>query len=132
MKIYALEQKPEAVALIQKNKEKFGRENLTIVEAKAPEKLNELPTASHAFIGGSGGNLKEILTELYQINPNMRIVINAVSMETICEIKECLDAYQMKDTEVVQMQVSRAKQAGSYHLMRAENPVWICTFQFCE
>lgn len=132
IKVYALEQKPEAVALIQKNKEKFGRENLTIVEAKAPEKLNELPTASHAFIGGSGGNLKEILTELYQINPNMRIVINAVSMETICEIKECLDAYQMKDTEVVQMQVSRAKQAGAYHLMRAENPVWICAFQFCE
>lgn len=132
IKVYALEQKPEAVDLIQKNKEKFGRENLTIVEAKAPEKLNELPTASHAFIGGSGGNLKEILTELYQINPNMRIVINAVSMETICEIKECLDAYQMKDTEVVQMQVSRAKQAGAYHLMRAENPVWICAFQFCE
>lgn len=130
--VYALEQKPEAVALIQKNKEKFGRENLTIVEAKAPEKLRELPIASHAFIGGSGGNLKEILTELYRINPNMRIVINAVSMETICEIKECLDAYPMKDTEVVQMQVSRAKKAGCYHLMRAENPVWICSFQFCE
>lgn len=132
IKVYALEQKPEAVALIQKNKEKFSRENLTIVEAKAPEKLKELPIASHAFIGGSGGNLKEILTELYEINPNMRIVINAVSMETICEIKECLEVCQMKDAEVVQMQVSRAKKAGSYHLMRAENPVWICSFQFCE
>lgn len=132
IKVYALEQKAEAVSLIQKNKEKFGAENLTVVEAKAPEKLAELPVASHAFIGGSGGNLKAILRELYQINPKMRVVMNAVSMETICEMKECLGLYKIQKEEVVQLQVSRARKTGEYHLMRAENPVWICAFQFCE
>ena len=60
----------------------------------------------------------------------MRVVINAVSMETICEIKEILSLYPVKNEEMVQMQVSRAKRAGEHHLMLAENPVWICAFDF--
>lgn len=130
IKVYAIEQKPEAVALIEKNKEKFDLENLEIVEAKAPDRLNELPIASHAFIGGSSGQLKEILKTLYEMNPEMRIVMNAVSLETICEIKECMELFQIIDEEVVQVQVSRTRKAGNYHLMSAENPVWICAFQF--
>ena len=130
IQVYAVEQKKEAVSLIWQNKEKFHLENITVIEAKAPEGLSELPKATHAFIGGSGGNLKEILRTLYDLNPDMRVVINAVSMETICEIKEILSLYKVKNEEIVQMQVSRAKKTGQYHLMQAENPVWICAFDF--
>lgn len=130
IQVYAVEQKKEAVSLIQQNKEKFDLENVTVIEAKAPERLQDLPKATHAFIGGSGGNLKEILSVLYEMNPNMRVVINAISMETICEIKEILMLYRIKNEEIVQMQVSRAKEAGKYHIMQAENPVWICSFDF--
>ncbi|MCM1253359.1 MAG: precorrin-6A reductase [Clostridium sp.] len=130
IQVYALEKKKEAVSLIQKNKNKFGLENITVVETDAPEGLSALPAATHAFIGGSGGRLKEILDALKKINPAMRIVINAISMETICEIKEVLSGYSIKEKEVIQMQISRAKEAGGYHLMRAENPVWICSFCF--
>lgn len=130
--VYAIEQKKEAVSLIQQNKEKFQLENVTVIEAKAPEGLQDLPKATHAFIGGSGGNLKEILQALYEMNPKMRVVINAISMETICEIREILTLYQVEDEEIVQMQVSRAKEVGKYHLMQAENPVWICAFEFSQ
>ncbi len=130
IQVYAIEQKKEAVSLIRQNKEKFQLENITVIEAKAPDGLRDLPKASHAFIGGSGGNLKEILQVLYERNPYMRVVINAVSMETICEIKEILTLYPTENGEIVQMQVSRAKEAGRYHIMQAENPVWICAFQF--
>ena len=132
IQVYAIEQKKEAVSLILQNKEKFQLENVTVIEAKAPEGLQSLPKASHAFIGGSGGNLKEILQALYEMNPNMRVVINAISMETICEMKEILALHQVENEEIVQMQVSRAKKAGRYHLMQAENPVWICAFAFRE
>ena len=132
IKVYAMEQKKEAVALIQKNKEKFQFENISVVEAKAPEGFKDLPKASHAFIGGSGGKLKEILQSLYEMNPDMRVVINAISMETICEIKEILGLYPIENEEIVQMQVSRAKEAGKYHLMQAENPVWIFAFNFAR
>lgn len=132
IKVFAIEQKEEAVSLIGRNTEKFGLENIEIIKKKAPEGLSELPRPTHAFIGGSGGKMKEILSLLYQKNPNMRIVINAISMETICEIKEVLSLYPIEKEEVVQIQLSRAKKAGSYHLMQAENPVWICAFSFKE
>lgn len=132
IKVFAVEHKTEAASLIAKNKEKFGLDNIEIVLATAPEALEKLPAPTHAFIGGSGGRMKEILSVLYQKNPHMRVVINAISMETICEIREVLGMFSVKNEEMVQMQVSRAKNVGAYHLMQAENPVWICAFDLCE
>ena len=132
IEVFALEQKPEAVELIEKNKEKFHLDNITVLKTKAPEGLMDLKMATHAFIGGSGGNMKEIIETLYQINPGMRIVINAVSIETLCEIKEILMAYPVCDTEFVQLQVSRVKELGAYHMMQAENPIFVCAFTFCD
>ena len=130
IEVFALEQKPEAVELIEKNKEKFHLDNITVIKTKAPEGLMDLKMATHAFIGGSGGNMKEIIETLYQINPGMRIVINAVSIETLCEIKEILSSYPVCDTEFVQLQVSRVKELGTYHMMQAENPIFVCAFTF--
>ena len=132
LKVYAVEHKAEAVSLIEQNKKKFGLENIEVILSKAPDGLDLLPVPTHAFIGGSGGNMEAILSVLYQKNPAMRVVINAISMETICEIKNVLSAFPIKNEDVVQMQVSRAKRAGGYHLMQAENPVWICSFDFTE
>lgn len=132
IEVYALEQKPEAIELIEKNKEKIRLDNITVIQTKAPEGLMDLKMPTHAFIGGSGGKMKEIIETLYQINPGMRIVINAVSIETLCEIKEILMAYPVCDTEFVQLQVSRVKELGAYHMMQAENPIFVCAFTFCD
>lgn len=130
IQVFAVEKKDEAVFLIEKNKEKFRLENIKVISATAPECFSGLPIPTHAFVGGSSGSLKEILSVLYQMNPRMRVVINAISMETICELKEVLSLFSLENQEVVQMQVSRARNIGSYHLMQAENPVWICAFNF--
>ena len=130
IQVYAVEQKEEAVSLMARNKEKFGLQNIHLVKAAAPEGLSGLPMPTQAFIGGSGGRLKEIMAALWEKNKNLRIVITAVSMETLCEIKEILTLYQMKEEETVQLQVSRVRKAGGYQLMQAENPVWICAFTF--
>ncbi len=130
--VYAIERKPEAVKLLYKNRQHFGMDNIKIIEAYAPDGLEDLPTPTHAFIGGSGGNLKEILKTLYRKNPRMRVVINAISMETIVELKETVESFPVEEAEIVQMQVSRVKKIGSYHMPQAENPVWICSFTFCE
>ncbi len=131
VQVYAIERNKDAVSLIGQNKAKLGLENITVLEGEAPEALAGLPAATHALIGGSGGRLKEILSALRQINPKMRVVIHAISMETICEIREILAMDGITDKEAVQIQVSRAAEAGNYHLLRSENPVWICAFQFC-
>lgn len=132
IKVYAIEKKKEALLVMEKNIQKFGLENISIIEAKAPEGLESLPVATHTFIGGSGGKLKEILSALYQRNPAMRIVIHAVSLETICELKEILNSYPICNEELVQLQANRLREAGTYHLMQAENPVWILAFDFCR
>lgn len=130
IQVYALERKGEAAALIQKNQRNFGLENIEVVEMEAPSGMEGLPAATHAFIGGSGGKLEEILEKLYGINPEMRVVLNAVSMETISQIRALFSDHRICKEEIVQVQVSRAEKVGSYHLMRAENPVWICAFDF--
>ena len=127
--VYAIERKPEAVELLRKNREHFHMDNMEIIEALAPEGLEELPVPTHAFIGGS---VMDILQTLYRKNPHMRIVINAISMETIAELQEVLEAFPVEDGEILQMQVNRVKKLGSYHLPQAENPVWICSFTFRE
>ncbi len=136
IQVYAIERKKEAVSLIEQNRKKAGLSNIQVVAQKALEAFPGLPAPTHALVGGSGGRLKEILTALYNRNPKMRVVINAVSMETVCEIKEILyfakTSGRIKDAQAVQLQVSRAREAGDYHLVRSENPVWICAFTFCK
>lgn len=130
LQVFAVEQNPDAITLIRKNRESFRTDNLQIVHGCAPEVLPDLPPATHAFIGGSKGSLRGILDCLFQINPSMRVVITAISLETICQMREILERPEVREAEVVQVQVSRAKTAGKYHLMQAENPVWICAFRF--
>lgn len=77
------------------------------------------------FIGGSSGRLREILQEVRRKNPQARIVINAVSLETVEEVMQAEKAGLLEQLEVTQMTVSRARQAGTHHLMTGMNPVYI-------
>lgn len=130
--VYAIERKAEAAELIQKNCEKFQSANVNIVKANAPAGLDGLPVPTHAFIGGSGGNIREILGILYQRNPRLRVVMNAVTLETAGSMVQLLKEFPITEEEIVQVQVSRSKMAGAYHLMQAENPVTVMAFRFRE
>lgn len=124
-RVFAVEKKPEAVALLRKNKEKFAADNMEIIEGCAPEALEALPAPTHAFIGGSSGNLKEICRLLLEKNPSVRIVINAITLETVSEATELLKEFALSGAEIVQLSAARAKQAGPYHMMMGQNPVYI-------
>lgn len=127
-RVYAVETKSEACALIKQNIEKFGLENIRLVEGMAPAALEGLEAATHAFVGGSKGQFKEILAALLKINPRMRVVANAVSLESISDIQTVLKDFPVKNFECLQISVSRSEKAGNYHLMKAENPVYIFSF----
>lgn len=130
--VYAIEKKDTAVELLKKNKERFAVDNMTVVAGLAPEALTELPAPTHAFIGGSSGNLKEICELLLLKNKDVRIVINAITLETVGEtlnfLKEYTKQFPLKQTEIVQITSAGAKKAGSYHLMMGQNPVYIVSF----
>lgn len=128
-KVYAIEKKALAVELLKKNREKFAVENLEIIEGTAPEALENLEPPTHAFIGGSSGNMETILRLLLEKNPSVRIVINCIALETVSETLQCLKTLPVKEEEILQISVSKGKSVGNYHMMMGENPIYIisCT-----
>ena len=134
-KVYAVEKKEDALALLQENKKKFALDHMEIIAGTAPEALKDLPAPTHAFIGGSSGNLKEIIYLLLEKNRNVRMVINCITLETVSEALECIRELKAEneniswETEIVQLGVSRSKSIGRYHMMMGENPIYIITIQ---
>ena len=124
----AIERNPDGLDLIKENSLRLQADNLTIVGGTAPESLDALPAATHAFIGGSAGHLKEILQLLYSRNPEIRVVITAITLETIGQIMALQKEMALPEPEIIQIQVSSAKKAGPYHLMQGQNPVYIVSF----
>ncbi|MBO4458213.1 MAG: precorrin-6A reductase [Butyrivibrio sp.] len=128
IKVYSIEKNDEAAELLEKNKDKFHAENVSIVKGAAPEALNDLPTPTHAFIGGSGGNLKEILSLLKKKNKDVRIVINCVTLETFTQVLEVARTGDFAEPDIIQVSACRYRKAGNYHIADAINPVYIVTF----
>lgn len=125
--VYAYERNPEAVALIRENRERFGVTNLEVLCKEAPEELEELPKADAVFIGGSGGRLREILAKsLGQLQPQGRIVINAITLETLQNALAFAREHNLK-VEAVTLSVSRLEEIGRSHWWKALNPIHIIT-----
>lgn len=127
--IYAIEHKDAALEILQENVRKFRTSNLTAVPGTAPAACTDLPAPTHAFIGGSSGNMREIITLLLQKNPKVRMVATAIALESIAELTSCMKHFAFEETEVVSMVIARNRKAGSYNLMTGQNPIFIFTMQ---
>lgn len=124
--VWAVEQKPEACALIGRNREKLCAWNLRLVEGTAPEVLPALPVPDAVFIGGSGGRLDKIVQEACRRNPAVRICISAIALETLEGAIHALEQ-QGYSPAVTQVAVSRTKAVGGLHLLTAQNPIFLVT-----
>lgn len=125
--VYALERFSKAVALIQQNVGKFGLTNVTVVEAKAPEGMEDLPQLDAIIIGGSGGNLSAIVDKAQDLlKVGGRLVVTAVTLETGAAILKELKGRPFT-YEGFQMQINRFRKAGPYHLLNPLSPITIVT-----
>ena len=125
--VYAFERNPEALELIERNKELFGVENLTVVAGEASENLEAMPVPDCVFIGGSGGNLCKMLDCIYSKNASCRVVVNAITVETLIEVVEYYKQREGYALDIVNVFAARAKKLGAYNLMMSQNPVYIMT-----
>jgi len=119
----------KALELLRENRERLGAANMTVVPGLAPEACRDLPAPTHVFIGGSGGNMREILALAMEKNPRVRIVATAVTLETVGELTRCMKELPFSETEAVALTVARDRKAGDYHLLMGQNPVFIFTLQ---
>ena len=127
-RVFAIEKKEDALQLLERNRSAFGLTNVTIVAGEAPDVLAGLPAADRVFIGGSSGELASIVEAAVSANPHVRICAAAVTLETLTVLTTCLRDMGIEHADIVQVAVSRADAVGAYHLMRAENPVYLVTF----
>lgn len=126
-KVWACERNPVAVELLQKNKNLFHVPNLEIVAGEALANIAGLPAPDCVFIGGSGGDLCPMLDLIYEKNPHCRVVINAITLETLAEVIAYYKAHEDYDLEIASVSVARNKNLGRYNLMLAQNPVYVMT-----
>lgn len=128
-RVYAVETNQEALQLVKENTEKFLLQNIEIVQGAAPEALKDLPAPHKVFIGGSKGNMEEIIKVVSEKNPKVKVVINAIALETLSTSLEVLKKYNFTDIQVVQMSVAKAEKVGPYNMMKGQNPVFIISGQ---
>lgn len=124
--VYAVECDPEACGLIRQNRETFHACNLTLVEGRAPAALADLPAPDAVFIGGTKGGMEAVVDTVLARNPNARICISAIALETLSAAVAALTAHGL-DAEVTQIAVSRTRPAGRLHLLMANNPIFLIT-----
>jgi precorrin-6Y C5,15-methyltransferase (decarboxylating) len=123
--VYAVEKERSSAELVEKNARKFSAPNISVTVGSAPDALRDLPAPTHVFIGGSSGNLREIIRAVLDKAPNARIVINSITLETVSEAIGCVRDLNLVEEETVSVSVARAKSVGGYHLMNGQNPVYI-------
>jgi len=126
-RIFAVERSAQCRDFIKQNLNKFDARNVALVEGDAPACLEELPDPDRVFIGGSGGNLWAILQAVdTRLVAGGRIVLNAVTLDTLTAANEFLDnaGYSI---EVVVVNIARTRPLTDYKMFEAYNPVYIVT-----
>ena len=127
-RVWSIEYKKAALELLKENRDRFCLQNMEIVEGRAPEALKDLPVPTHVFIGGSGGEIGQILLEVFSKNPGARVVVNCITSETLAALQTALKRLPVQDVECIQVSVHREETLGSYHYLRGMNPVFIISF----
>lgn len=126
-KVYSIERNEEGCSLIEKNSEKFNCKNLEVIRGSAPGVLPNIKY-DRMFIGGNGGELKEILKHFIKFSTeDSKLVINIIALESLALAKSLLEELKFKNIEICNVSVSRGKKLGDYTLMMGENPIYIIT-----
>jgi precorrin-6Y C5,15-methyltransferase (decarboxylating) len=124
--IYAIERDTDSLPLLEANVVNLGSDNIHIVNGEAPAALKSLPNPDSVFVGGSGGNLSEILEYANsRLKPNGTIVVNLAVLERTSETYHLLKKLGLT-AEITQVASSRGKEMpdGAVRL-EALNPVFI-------
>ena len=123
--VWAVERNAAGVRLIRENADAFGCGNVHAVPGVAPEALAKLPVPDAVFVGGSAGELPSIVEAALEKNSQVRLCVPCVTVETLTEACALLSGSRFKGFEACQVSVARAEAVGSYHLMKAQNPVFL-------
>ena len=125
--VWAIEKNEGDAANARANAARFRVSNYSLFDGKAPQHLDTWPDPDAVFIGGSGGELAELIRLiLARLKPGGRLVMNFVTLENLATATSALNESNA-EWDVVQLQASRSQPILDMHRMAAQNPVWIVT-----
>ena len=125
-KVLAIDHDQNAIELTKTNMKKFGVSNISVIFGNAKEKILELEEADVIFIGGTGGDTKEIV-ELSEnkLKSGGRIVIGIILIETLYSVLQVLEKLQFESVDITQVTISKSRKTSTGTMMLARNPVTI-------
>ena len=127
--VYAVEKNTEDAAIAGQNRARLCITNYSLTHAKAPQGLETWPDPDAIFIGGSGGELQELVRLcLQRLKPDGWLVMNFVTLENQADALTALKACGAM-WDVTQIQASRSQPILHMHRLAAENPVWVVCAQ---
>jgi cobalt-precorrin-6B (C15)-methyltransferase len=124
--VYAIDFDSKAIDLTKKNLKKFEIDNVSVILGNAKEKILELPQADAIFIGGTGGDTKEIV-ELCndKLKEDGRIVIGVILIETLFSVIKVLEEIKFSSIDITQITIAKSKKTSTGTMMLARNPVTV-------
>lgn len=132
--VFAVEHHPDRIRCLQQNRQRFGVvNNLKVVEGRAPEVLVDLPDPDKVFIGGSGGELAELLALIWQRLPLGGVLVASAVTETTKQyLLSFFEQHQRLndcDAETLQIAVHKGGHLAGQLVYRPALPVTLFRFR---
>ncbi len=129
-RVFAIERDNESLSLLRQNVDSLGAGNVQVVEGEAPQALETLEDPDAVFIGGSGGQLQEIVSLVGErLAPGGMVVANIIALDRASEAHKLMnDMGLLTNMTMVSATRGKALPDGSTRL-EALNPVFIITGQ---
>jgi precorrin-6Y C5,15-methyltransferase (decarboxylating) len=122
-KVFAVEKNEDGCTIVRANVAAFMTQQVEVVHAKAPDGLDTLPDPDRVFVGGSGGNMGELVVTILA-RCRGKVVVNVATIENLAECVAALKAANAS-WSVTQVAVARSSQILDLTRFEALNPVWI-------
>jgi cobalt-precorrin-6B (C15)-methyltransferase len=124
-KIYAIDFDGKAVELTRKNLLKFNVK-AEVIFSKAQDILPLLPQVDAILIGGTSGEVERIVNlGIDRLNKGGRIVIDTVLIETMYRALTTINQANLKEVDVTQAIIAKARKVTTGTMMSARNPIII-------
>ncbi len=125
-RIIAIERDEEVANLIRRNCDRFGVDNVEVIEGSAPDCLSTLKQAPDRVCIEGGRSIKAILNATWQqLEPQGRIVATAATLEGLYQVSESFAELQVRQIEVVQSAVNRLEKRGLNQTFAAIDPIFV-------
>ena len=125
-KVYAIDFDQKAVELTKKNLQKFGVTAEDVILGKAQDILPKLLDVDAVMVGGTWGDTKQVIElAVGRLKKGGRIVIDTIVIETLYQALRTVNELELKEIDITQVTISKARKVTTGTMMLARNPVMI-------